>query len=77
MPIHDKIIEKIASQMYEPKLPYHNFSHAVTVTRHSEAIIERCKKENAPLDETVVYYALIIQDVLEKNLRVVEEPRYK
>ena len=62
MPIHDKTIEKIASQMYEPKLPYHNFGHAVTVMRHSEAIIERCKKENVPLDETVVYYALIFHD---------------
>ena len=62
MPIHDKTLEKIASQMYEPKMPYHNFGHAVTVTRYSESIIEKCKAEGVPLDEKVVYYSLIFYD---------------
>ena len=73
MAMHDKVIEKTASQLYESKLPYHNFGHAVTVTRYSEGIIERCKREGIPLDEDVVYYALIFHDAgyhedhLEKN----------
>jgi predicted metal-dependent HD superfamily phosphohydrolase len=62
MPMQDKEIEKIASQMYDPKMPYHNFGHAVTVTRHAERIIDKCRKEGVPLDEKVVYYALIFHD---------------
>ncbi len=62
MSMHDKEIEKIASKMYDAKLPYHNFGHAVTVTRHSEVIIDKCKQEGVPLDEKVVYYALIFHD---------------
>ena len=60
--MHDKVIEKIASEMYSSKLPYHNFGHAVTVTRYSEEIIERCKREDVALDEKAVYYALLFHD---------------
>lgn len=62
MPIHDKIIEKIASEMYSSKMPYHNFGHAITVTRFSEEIIEKCKQEGVALDEKAVYYALLFHD---------------
>lgn len=48
--------------MYEQKMPYHNFGHAITVTRHSEGIIEKCRREGVPLDEKVVYYALLFHD---------------
>ncbi|MFT5131567.1 MAG: hypothetical protein ACI9SC_000025 [Gammaproteobacteria bacterium] len=62
MVMHDKTIEKTASELYEPKMPYHNFGHAITVTRFSEGIIEKCKHESVLLDEKVVYYALIFHD---------------
>lgn len=62
MAMHDKKLEKIASQMYEPKMPYHNFGHAITVTRYSEAIIDKCRDEGVPIDENVVYYALLFHD---------------
>ena len=62
MAMRDKVIEKTAAAMYEPKLPYHNFGHAITVTRYAEIIVERCKRENVPLDEKVVYYALLFHD---------------
>lgn len=62
MAMHDKTIEKTASQMYEPKMPYHNFGHVITVIRHSEGIIEKCRLEGVPLDEKVVYYALLFHD---------------
>ena len=60
--MHDKQLEKIASAMYEPKMPYHNFGHAITVTRFSEGIIEKCRGEGIPIDESVVYYALLFHD---------------
>ena len=60
--MHDKQLEKIASTMYEPKMPYHNFGHAITVTRFSERIIEKCQDEGVPIDEKVVYYALLFHD---------------
>ncbi len=62
MAMHDKTIEKTASLMYEAKMPYHNFGHAITVTRYSEGIIEKCRREGVPLDEKVVYYALLFHD---------------
>jgi len=62
MTIHDKAIERIAAAMYEPKLPYHNFGHALTVVRYAEGIAEKCKCEGVSLDERVVYYALIFHD---------------
>ena len=62
MAMHDKTIEKIAAQMYDAKMPYHNFGHAITVTRHAEKIIEKCREEGVPLDDKVVYYALIFHD---------------
>ena len=60
--MHDKVIEKTAAAMYDPTLPYHNFGHAITVTRYAEIIVERCKREGVPLDEKVVYYSLLFHD---------------
>ncbi|NKB36527.1 MAG: HD domain-containing protein [Gammaproteobacteria bacterium] len=62
MAMQDKTLEKIAAALYEPKLPYHNFGHAITVTRFSAQLIEQCCRENVPLDEKVVYYALLFHD---------------
>ncbi len=60
--MHDKQLEKIASTMYEPKMPYHNFGHAITVTRFSEGLIEKCRNEGIAVDENVIYYALLFHD---------------
>jgi predicted metal-dependent HD superfamily phosphohydrolase len=62
MSMHDKVIEKIASEMYDSKMPYHNFGHAITVTRYSEGLIDKCRREGVPIDEKAVYYALIFHD---------------
>ncbi len=62
MIIHDKEIERTAAAMYEPKLPYHNFGHALTVARYAEGIVEKCEREGVALDEQAVYYALIFHD---------------
>ncbi len=62
MAMQDKTLEKIAAALYDPKLPYHNFGHAITVTRYSAGLIEQCRLENVPLDEKVVYYALLFHD---------------
>ena len=60
--MRDQILEKIASRLYEPKLPYHNFGHVVTVLKESERIIAKCKEEGIEIDEAVVYYALLFHD---------------
>ena len=62
MVMHDKVIEQKASTVYKSKLPYHNFGHAITVMRYAEGLVEKCKREGVPLDEKVVYYALLFHD---------------
>ena len=60
--MRNKEIEKIAAALYSPKMPYHNFGHAFTVMQEGEAIVERCRSENVPIDEEVVYYSLLFHD---------------
>ena len=62
MAMQDKPLEKVAAALYDPKLPYHNFGHAITVTRYSEGVVDQCRRENVSLDEKVVYYSLIFHD---------------
>ncbi|MCZ6525669.1 MAG: HD domain-containing protein [Gammaproteobacteria bacterium] len=60
--MRDEQIEKIASQLYSPEMPYHNFGHVYYVLEKSEEIIRKCRQENVPLDESVVYYAVLFHD---------------
>jgi predicted metal-dependent HD superfamily phosphohydrolase len=60
--MRDKKLEKIASRYYNPKLPYHNFGHVVTVIRESEKILQKCRDEGIKVDENIVYYALLFHD---------------
>jgi len=60
--MRNKKLEKIASRYYNPKLPYHNFGHVVTVIRASELVLEKCRAQGIKVDEQVVYYALLFHD---------------
>lgn len=60
--MRDKELEKTASRFYNPKLPYHNFGHVVTVVRESEKMLDMCRQEGIEVDEKIVYYALLFHD---------------
>ena len=60
--MRDKKLEKIASRFYNPKLPYHNFGHVVTVIRESEKMLQKCSDEGIKVDEKIVYFALLFHD---------------
>jgi predicted metal-dependent HD superfamily phosphohydrolase len=60
--MRNKELEKIASRYYNPKLPYHNFGHVVTVIRESERMLEKCRAQGIQVNEDIVYYALLFHD---------------
>lgn len=60
--MRDKELEKIASRYYNPKLPYHNFGHVITVIRESERMLEKCQAQGLSVDGKIVYYALLFHD---------------
>ena len=60
--MRDEKLEKIAVQLYDPKLQYHNFDHIRFVLGEGEKIISRCKKEGVQVNESVVYYAILFHD---------------
>lgn len=78
-PKNEKRIEEIARLFYDSSLPYHNFDHALETIANSEIIIENCEKEKIPVDNKVVYYALLFHDAgyhenhLEKGFNTKEE----
>lgn len=55
------IIENLVKELYI-NLPYHNFQHALKAAERGKEIVDNCKKENVPIDEKVVYYALLFHD---------------
>jgi predicted metal-dependent HD superfamily phosphohydrolase len=55
-------IEREAAEMYDPALPYHNFSHARDVMRVADDIVRACQDEGVAIDPQVVYYAALFHD---------------
>jgi predicted metal-dependent HD superfamily phosphohydrolase len=60
--VRDEKLEKLAAQLYDPKLQYHNFDHIRFVLGEGDKIIAKCKKEGVKLDEAVIYYAILFHD---------------
>ncbi len=60
--MRDEKLEKIVTELYDSELPYHNFDHIRRVTKVGQEIVDRCVEEDIPIDETVVYYALLFHD---------------
>lgn len=56
------IIFTEAEKLYDPRLPYHNFEHALAVQRQAEEIIRHCLEESVPIDTEVVRYAALFHD---------------
>lgn len=54
--------EKVAAGYYSQKLPYHNFSHAVSAAREGLRLAKLCRSEKLPSNEQVIYLALLFHD---------------
>jgi predicted metal-dependent HD superfamily phosphohydrolase len=60
--MRDSDLEHAASEYYSPDLPYHNFGHALSAALTGLKIAKDCRLENIPIDETIVYCALLFHD---------------
>jgi HD superfamily phosphodiesterase len=59
---HHKAIEARAAALYDSSLPYHNFQHAQETVAAGAEIVAHCHEDNVPIDDEVVYYALLFHD---------------
>lgn len=60
--IRDPKLEQVVAALYDPRLPYHNFSHALDVLAAGEEILARCRDERITVAAEVVYPALLLHD---------------
>jgi len=60
--MRDSDLEQAASENYSPDLPYHNFGHALSAALTGLKIAQDCRLENIPIDDTIVYCALLFHD---------------
>jgi predicted metal-dependent HD superfamily phosphohydrolase len=58
----DPDLEAEVAELYSTTLPYHNFSHALDTILAAGRILEHCREELVPVDEQVVYLALLFHD---------------
>jgi predicted metal-dependent HD superfamily phosphohydrolase len=58
----DPALEAEVMALYGPSLPYHNFSHAMDTLCAAEKILEHCREDSVPVDEQIVYLALLFHD---------------
>lgn len=55
-------IEQRAAALYDDRLPYHNFNHALQVIGAGRVLMEKCREEDIEFDEDAVYYAMLLHD---------------
>jgi hypothetical protein len=55
-------LERSVADLYDDRLPYHNFGHVLRVVDAGEKIMTQCRREGVPILEEVVYYALLLHD---------------
>jgi len=60
--MRDPELEQLASGYYTSDLPYHNFGHALSSALKGLEIVQECQHENIPIDESIVYCALLFHD---------------
>lgn len=60
--VRDTDLELLASEYYSATLPYHNFGHALASVQTGLAIAQDCRREGIPIDEAIVYCALLFHD---------------
>lgn len=62
MIVRNTKLEQTVAELYDARLPYHNFSHALDVLAASEELLSRCYAEGISVDAEVVYPALLLHD---------------
>ena len=55
-------IERLAQELYDSRLPYHNFQHVLRAVKVGLKIANRCEQEKLGVNRVVVYYALLFHD---------------
>ena len=60
--MRDSGLEEAASKYYSSDLPYHNFDHALSAALTGLKIAQECRLENIPIDDSIVYCALLFHD---------------
>lgn len=60
--MRDSDLELAAAKYYSPDLPYHNFDHALAAALTGLKIAQECRLENIPIDDSIVYCALLFHD---------------
>jgi len=55
-------LESIARKYYDASLPYHNFNHVLKAVEAGMHVVERCRSKGVPLDEVIVYCAILFHD---------------
>ena len=60
--IRNAHLEQVAAELYSDQMPYHNFNHVLGTLATADLLVERCLKENIPVNGEVVYYALLFHD---------------
>lgn len=51
-----------AEALYDPSLPYHNFSHALRALSAAEVLLDSCERDGVTLDGDVVRWAVLFHD---------------
>ncbi|MCP5143465.1 MAG: hypothetical protein H6978_01430 [Gammaproteobacteria bacterium] len=60
--MRDSELEAEVADLYDERLPYHNFAHALDVVAAGEDIIHRCEQEGVRIDSDIVYAASLFHD---------------
>ncbi len=60
--IRDPALEQAAAVLYDSRLPYHNFSHALETLTASRELVERCREADLGIEPAVVYPAILFHD---------------
>ncbi|MDD5290030.1 MAG: HD domain-containing protein [Patescibacteria group bacterium] len=55
-------MDSAAKKFYNPRLPYHNFNHALKVKDYVLKLVRRCKKYKIPVNREVVKLAALFHD---------------
>lgn len=60
--IRNPALEQAAAQLYDSRLPYHNFSHALETLASARELVERCRDADMDIDAAIVYPAALFHD---------------
>ncbi|MEX2517630.1 MAG: HD domain-containing protein [Gammaproteobacteria bacterium] len=58
----DQALEQAAADLYDARMPYHNFTHVQTVLRESLALIERAESVGLQPNKRVIRAAILLHD---------------